>query len=207
MFTGLRRIFALSMGNHMESCREDVKKIQNILMKLKINCTGVYDCNPQEEILKFVENKNFQLNDLLIIHYSGHGEMVGRKIKDKIELISTWLTADMKYNYSMEIDAILSNLKCRILLISDSCYSGRFGDFYIGKQKFLYIGSSTIANRSTEYLFHGEKKTGVLVNLFEYILLKEKIQNLSFDSLKEYIEKFFKEKKIKIKPTIKYLNE
>jgi hypothetical protein len=206
MFQKLGKIFAISMGNHMNSCREDVKKMQSILAKLKINCIGIYDCNPQEEILKFTRNIVFHTNDLLIVHYSGHGDVVGKKIKNKIELISTWKTAEMKNNYSVDIDNILSNLNCRVLLISDSCYSGRFGDFYTGKQRFLFIGSSTIANRSSEYLFKGEEKTGVLVNFFEYILSKEKPKSLSIKIIKNHVEQFFKEKKIQISPTVKYLN-
>jgi hypothetical protein len=28
----------------MNSCKEDLKKMQSILAKLKINCIGIYDC-------------------------------------------------------------------------------------------------------------------------------------------------------------------
>jgi hypothetical protein len=207
MFTGISQVHVLSMGNHLESCKEDVRKMEKIMNGMKIQCKTVYNCNPQNEIIKFSENKGLKPNDLLIIHYSGHGRVVGRKIINKVEMISTWLCGDEKiHNYSNDIDFILSKLNCRILLISDSCHSGKFGDFYSGKQPYLFIGSSSIINQSTDYSFSNENKSGALVNLFEYILKRIEIKKLTFHLLNEYTQQFYKENNIKIKPVIKSKN-
>ena len=208
MFTNINKIFVLSMGNHLDSCREDVKKLK-VLLKNKGDFVEIYDCNPQEEILRFIKNKKFEYNDLVIIHYSGHGRFVGRQINGKMEMISTWLHANEKtHSYSNDIDFILSSLNCRILLISDSCHSGKFGDFFTGKNPYIFIGSSSITNQSTEYLFkNNEKKTGALVNLFEYILIKiPRIDKLNLLLLQTHVKKFYEENKIKIKPVIKGKN-
>jgi len=210
MFKNINKIYTISIGNHLSSCKEDVKKMEKIMKQLKIECKTFYDCNPLYEIQKFIENKKLLLNDLLIIHYSGHGKIVGRKIENKVEMISTWLCSDEKtQNYSNDVDLFLSKLNCQILLISDSCHSGRFGDFYIGITPYVFIGSSSIINQSKEYSFTDDKKikSGALINLFEYILTKVKnIENLTFTHLEEYTNNFYKEYNIKIKPVLKSKN-
>ena len=97
MFSDVDKIFALSMGNHLESCREDVIRLEILCRKLNANYKSVLNCNPQKEILNFVANNHFSDKDLLIIHYSGHGKLVGKNtINGKMEMISTWICSDMK---------------------------------------------------------------------------------------------------------------
>jgi hypothetical protein len=210
MFERVNRIFCLSMGNHLESCKEDVRKMEKIMKSLKIPCISIYNCNPQIEIRAFLANRVLGTNDLLIIHYSGHGKVVGRKIGEKVEMISTWLCHDEKINnYSNDVDYILSRLNCRIILISDSCHSGKFGDYYVGKAPYIFIGSSSIVGQSNEYSFPNSSdklKSGALVNLFEYILLKIDIKKLTFPLLTEYTQQFYKEHSIKVKPILKSKN-
>ena len=111
MFSNVKRIFALLIGNHLESCREDVKRIKEIL---KIECHIVMNCNPHEELLKFI-NRELLESDLLIIYYSGHGKFLGKNINGKMQILSTWLNGDMsKHIFSSDIEIILSNLKCQI---------------------------------------------------------------------------------------------
>lgn len=206
MFLGIKRVFALLIANHIESCKEDVKNMANLLKNINIKTKEEYDCNPQTVLLNFIKGKDFCSDDLLIIHYSGHGRIVGRQINDKMEMISTWLSGDGKSNiFSNDIDFILSNVNCRILLISDSCHSGRFGDFYTGKFPYIFIGSSSITNLSKDYSFNKEKKTGILINLFEYILEKQDITELTFPLLQKYAIDFYQKYMIKTKPTLKYI--
>lgn len=201
LFADVGRIFVLSMGNHLESCREDVRKLYNIFNKLKITSyLFIFDCNPKEQLMKYVQDKTFTEKDLLIVHYSGHGKLVGKQINGKMEMLSTWLSYDMKTNIcSNDIDIILSYLRCKIFLLSDSCHSGRFGDFYTAFH-MLFIGSSSLTDQSKDF-----NKTGVLVNLLAFILSKTDLQYLTFSSLQNDIKEFYTENKIIIKPVLKYI--
>lgn len=203
MFSDIDKIFAISMGNHLESCKEDVIRLEILCRKLNANYEGVFNCNPQKDILNFIVNKNFSNKDLLIIHYSGHGKLVGKNINGKMEMISTWISNDMKtLNYSNDIDNILSNIKCKILLISDSCHSGRFADFYTG-ENLIFMGSSTVTNQSKEYSIDNKKKCGILINILEYIFVQISLQELTFPLLEEFIREFCIKNKIKIRPIVK----
>jgi len=207
MLKDVKNVNALLMGNHMESCKEDVLRMTNLLNKFNVNIEKKFDCYPKKEILKFIKNKKFQKTDLLYIQYSGHGEIVGRKINGKIEMVSCWVNPDGSKCSGDEIDFILSTLNCKIILVSDSCHSGNFGNFYKGNNPYLFIGSSSIINKSGEYLI-GPSKVGILVSFFEYIFSQiQTINDINFVFIEENIKKFFIKNKIKIKPVIKKYNE
>ena len=144
MFGKLKNKFGFLIGNHLESCKEDISRMTLFLEKRGFICEKFFDCYPEEELLKFINKNNFNKNDLLYIHFSGHGKVIGKKINNKIEMISTWVNPDYTDCYSYNIDNILSSLNCKIILISDSCHSGNFGNFFIGNNSYLFIGSSSI---------------------------------------------------------------
>lgn len=203
MFSDVQNIFGISLGNHLESCREDVLRFEKLFQKIDANYLCLFNCNPQKEILNFLRDKQLLEKDLLIIHYSGHGKLIGKNINGKMEMISTWLCNNNKtYNFSNDIDHILSSLNCKILLISDSCHSGRFGDHYTGKN-LIFVGSSTVTNRSKEYSIHGKEKSGILVNILEYMCEKSPFSELTFSNMEEFTKEFCRENKIKIRPILK----
>ena len=201
MFKDVKKIYSLLIGNHLESCKKDVEIFEKILKKYNSFIKISFDCNPQNEIVDFLKNKKLEKDDLLIIHYSGHGERIGKRINNKMEMISTWLNSDETHTYSFNIDKILSNLNCKIILSSDSCYSGNFGKFYNGNGPFIFIGSSNFFKESDEYKFEG-KYSGALVNLFKYILSKKSLYELDEQNLKELTKNFYNINKIRLKPVI-----
>ena len=203
MFSDVENIFGISLGNHLESCREDVLRFEKLFHKIDAKYLCLFNCNPQKEIEIFIQDKQLCEKDLLIIHYSGHGKLIGKTINGKMEMISTWLCNDNKtYNFSDDIDHVLSKLPCKILLISDSCHSGRFGDFYTGKN-MTFIGSSSITNQSKEYLLEGRTKCGILINILEYTLERILFHEITFSSMEEFIREFCKKHRIKIRPILK----
>jgi hypothetical protein len=202
MLGNYEKIFVISMGNHLQSCMEDVDRLRNLLNGDKVIFVSKFNCNPQEEILNFLKNNIISSKDLLIVHYSGHGRLLGKIINGKMEMISTWLCGNMKsYNYSYDIDLILSNLTCKILLISDSCHSGRFGDFYTGNN-LIFIGASSITNQSKEYSFNNKNKSGIIINILETINL-DKLDPLT---LQKHIQEFCKKHNMKIQPVFKEIS-
>lgn len=213
MFQNIKNFHALLMGNSLESCREDVRRMEKILKNMKIFPKICFDCYPQQEILNFLEKTKIEENDLLLIQFSGHGKIVGKSINGKVEILSSWVNPDNKNCLSINIDKILSKVKCKIILISDSCHSGNFGNFYEGKYPFFFIGSSSIIRTSTEYNIKSNKKSGVLVAFFEYIFSKinsiEELKNfkeLNGDMFKKECDLFFKKYKIHKTPVIKEIN-
>ena len=210
-------IYTLLMGNSLDSCIEDIKLMEDILNKL-YNSTPKYiikpcfNCYPQRELIIFLNKYShlFKKEDTLYIHYSGHGEVVGKRINNKLEMISTWVNPDNTHTYSNIIDKIWSRVNCQIILVSDSCHSGEFGKFYTGDAPYLFIGSSSIIDRSYEYIIYHSKKTGCLVGLFEYIIKNKSIDlfngnPIDIKQLKSITRNFFKRNKIKVKPIIKYM--
>ena len=198
------KIYALIMGNFLKSCKEDVSRLKNFLDKYNSKVVTCTDCFPQKEILKFLHENKISEKDLFLIHFSGHGKNIGRKINGKMQMLSTWVNPDESLVSSFNIDKILSNLECKILLTSDSCHSGKFGDFFTGKYPFIFIGSSSIIEISKEYNIGSKEKTGVLVCLLEFIF--DKLQNITFDELLKISKEFFKKNNIKKNPVIKIKN-
>lgn len=206
MFPQIGKIYALVMGNSMESCKEDVKRMTMLLSKYNGNIKTRIDCNTYNEIVYFCNSNIFNENDLLIIHYSGHGKNIGKKINNKMEILSAWVNNDKSLTCSYSIDIILSKVNCSKILISDSCHSGNFSNFYKGSFPLLFIGSSSIVSLSNEYTIFHKEKTGVLVCLWEYILSKKSLQELTLSDFKETTNYFFNQHKVRVKPVIKTYN-
>jgi len=205
-------IYALLMGNSLESCKEDVKRMENILKEFHSVIEINYDCHPMEVMSKFIKKYStyFDSDDILYIHYSGHGRVIGKRIKGKLEMISTWVSSDDRLTYSYQVDRILSNIKCRIILVSDSCHSGNFGNFYSGKSPYLFIGSSSVINTSTNYKFRrSHTKSGILVCLFEYAALFGDLniifQDMDVNKLEDMTFEFLQKHRLKIKPVIQLI--
>lgn len=187
---------ALLMGNELDSAKEDVYRMGKLLGSYTKNIKVCIDCYPLKELQSFCKQE-IKEKDLLIIYYSGHGQRLGKKIKGKMELISTWINPDGSYCYSDTIDKILSKINCQIILLSDSCYSGNFTNHYIGSFPLLFIGSSSVISISKEYNFKNKKTSGTLICLFEEFSLTD------ICLFEEVPIKFLKRNKIKIRPVIK----
>lgn len=215
MFNNFDKIYALLIGNDLalnkslglDTCDEDIKRITNLLPKNKTYLQIYRNCNPKDALNKFLESvgkANLISTDVLYIYYSGHGDVVGKKINGKIVLLSSWIYEKI-HIYSDEIDAILSTVPCKILLASDSCHSGEFGKFYTGKSSYLFIGSSSIVNKSKEsFKIKNLNPAGILTCLFENMQLNP------FDNPQEFekaVYDFFTKYRIKILPIIKRINE
>lgn len=210
------RLFILSIGNHLDSCRNDVKLLYKCfqLHTEKLYFCGVVDCDPYSILINFIKDKDFESSDLLIIHYSGHGKNIGIKI-DKMYMMSTWISDQNKHTISYNIDKLLSDLKCKIFLISDSCHSGTFGDWYTGKSAFIFLGSSNIVSLSTEYNLSIKStqsnlsktiKNGILLLFLENLLLNHKLNNITKEIFSKELEIFYITHKIKIKYILKFKN-
>lgn len=212
MFVNVERIFVLLMGNELSSCKEDVTRIKALLEKyfshLSLLITIKIDIFPREEIINFITKLPADLNhrDLIYIHYSGHAISIGKKINNKVDIITAWKSPTGLLTYSNDIDTILSFLNCRILLISDSCYSGGFGKYFQGKNPFCFIGSSSLINLSREYSITNANKAGAIVNFLESCFSEYKLEEISISLLAKEINKFFKKYKIRHTPVIRYFN-
>ena len=206
MFGNILNKYALLMGNHLESCKEDVKRLDILLTKKGFNCESIFDCNPEKELVSFLNRYKFTEDDLVYIHFSGHGQVFGKKINNKMEMISTWIDQNFTDCYSYNIDKILSSLICKFILISDSCHSGNFGNFYTGIYPSLFISSSSIIQKSGEYKIGYVKNAGAITCFLEFILRKINIEDLDKTFLNENLKFFYKKYKIKSNPVVKYKN-
>ena len=97
--------------------KEDVIRMNKLLTKNGFICETKTDCYPQKELLLFLRNKDF--DDLIYIHFSGHGNNVGRKIQNRVEMLSSWVNPNNTECYSNDIDKILftqdNSLNCERL--------------------------------------------------------------------------------------------
>ena len=141
------------MGNSLDSCRNDINTLKNIFNSDIENIIHSFtDCYPEKEIKIFLKENKIQEDDIVLVYFSGHGKLIGKRVKNKMEMVSTWVNPDGSYVYSFIIDYILSQISCkRIVLISDSCHSSGFGKYYTGKSPYIFIGSSSIISTSNEY--------------------------------------------------------
>lgn len=211
MFPKIGKIYGLLMGNSLDSCKRDVTKLRSLIKFDHVK--ECFDCDTKIELdnlLKYPYNQN----DLVIIQYSGHGRIVGKRINGKIEMLSSWVNShnkkererDLSITTSDYVDNILNKISCSKILISDSCHSGNFTNFYKSKFPLFFIGSSSIINVSTEYIFASKEKIGVLVALFDDIFSIKEIHDLSLSYLEKYIDIFYRSHKIRVKPVIKCYN-
>lgn len=206
MFKNVENIYALLIGNSLESCRNDVKRMKKLLNRYNYTVICSTDSYPEKELLKFLETYGDKLtaNDLFYLHYSGHGKLTGQIINGKMEMVSGWVNPDQSLVYSWTINRILSDFPCQILLVSDSCHSGGNGDFYTGDSPYVFIGSSSLIEISKEYSARGEK-TGILTPLLERILAGNSLNTTTTDELLKMARFFFK-RCGKNKPVIKFKN-
>ena len=193
--SGYRRKKALIMCNNMKSCQEDVSRLGNILQNYNFEIDKRIACYPKREIEKFLKSDNLgqQLGkeDLLYIHYSGHGIKRGKRIDNEYRLISSWINPNGSVTCSTEIDSILSKLSCKIVLTTDSCYSETFGDYFTGNS-LIFVGTSKISVKSKTYILNGEEAHGSLVYLFEHLLKLG--QDIDISNIKN--SSFFKQNNI-----------
>lgn len=200
------KIYCLLMGNSLQSCKNDTIHMEKIFKCYNSDIEIFTDCFPKKQILDFLNSKKITSKDILLIHFSGHGRLIYKNINNKLQPISNWVNPDNSLVYSYEIDHILSNLNCKIILISDSCHSEKFGELYYGKTPFLFIGSSKINDVSTEYSNFSKEKTGIIVCLLKYIHQNHSLNNLTYSKMMNLINNFFKKKYLKSKPVIKIVN-
>lgn len=200
MFTDrkYKRKFALLMCNNLKGCQEDIIRLDKMLYDFE-KVKKIY-CYPKKEIENFLLNNNFEENDLLYIHYSGHGVKRGKKVNGSVKILTAWLNPDKSVTTSNEIDAMLSKLKCDIILTTDCCHSSTFGDFYTGNSPYTFIGTSSLNTISKTYLVNGAL-LGSLVSLFEH-LIDSNIE-INIANLKQSYKKFFKERNMQSELIIK----
>lgn len=190
--------YFLLMGNHLDSCKEDITRLKNIFKKSYF----FIDCYPLKVLSLYLNKIN--KDDVLFIYFSGHGKIIGKRIDYKMRLLSSWINPDYSYIDSYTIDKILSNINCKkIFLVSDTCHSGNFGDFYTGESPLIFIGSSDIIHKSYEYKSDNKTPVGILVYLFEKYY--KEILYLNIDIL-PLVDKIYKEYKITKNPIVKTFN-
>ena len=163
---------ALLMCNNMKSCEEDIVRLEKILADYNFEISKSIACYPKREIQNFLKKESLEQEDLLYIHYSGHGIKRGQKLNNEYKLVSAWINPNSSATCSIEIDKILSNLSCKIILTTDSCHSSTFGDSFIrnSTNSLTFIGTSNINTKSKTYILNDEPAHGSLVYLFEHLL-------------------------------------
>jgi len=207
MFSNVKNIYVLLIGNSLKSCKNDIDIVEKLLKDDAIFIQKYKDVNILKTLSIFFKDLILNKDDLLIIHYSGHGEMLGKKINGKIDIISTWKNMDGTHVYSSNIDKILSKLDCHIFLLSDSCHSGYFGKYFIGKSPFLFIGSSKGVFPSTQYRKkHTNVYFGALTYIMEYIINNNKFKSINLNEFINLSNKMFRKYKFKSLPVIKSFN-
>jgi len=201
MFNIKEKKYGLILSNELKGCIEDIRRLNEILKSHNFNVIkNMANCYPKNEILNFINQYELKENDLLYIHYSGHGEKRGIKIKNKCDILSCWINPNNSITSSYEIDILLSKIKCKIILSSDCCYTETFGDYYVGKSPFTFVGTSTINNFSLSYPINNKPMAGALICLIENLL--ENGKEINIKNLKNY-KTFFKDNNIKQKLIIK----
>lgn len=182
---------ALLMCNNLASCKEDLVRLEKILIGYDFTVCKKINCYPKIEIKRFL--KNVEKEDLIYIHYSGHGIKRGKMISGKYKIISSWENPNGSFTTSNEIDELLSTRCEKIIITTDSCNSEAFTDFYTGNN-LIFIGTSKINMASKTYSINGEAVHGSLVHLFEY-LIKNDIE-IDIENIKKFSVPFFKENKM-----------
>lgn len=179
MFKNNGKKYALLIGNTynntLTSCKKDIYILEKILKSENYTTRIVCDCYPEKEITKFIQNIKLEKEDLLFIHFSGHGKLYGRKINElvrtkkdgKVRLYSSWVNPDNTLFCSCDMKKILSciNIK-KIIIISDCCHSETFGD-YDGTSEFLFIGTTNISGIARSY----PQDLGAIAYIFNHFFL------------------------------------
>ena len=165
----------------------DIDQMKDILTK-KLGFEPIHieihiDIIPLNIINQFL--KNIKPNDLLFIFFADHGHIPSTSIKIPMDagLSSSWVNPDGTLCFSYYIDELLSkiNAKCKIILCSDTCYSGYFLSNYTGKNPIYFIGATDSITPSTNYSLNNDKKMGGLVIIFDYV--SSKTNDIDFNQL------------------------
>ena len=199
--TCYKRKKALIMCNNMKSCQEDIVRLEKILEGYNFEISKSIVCYPKREIQNFLKKESLEQEDLLYIHYSGHGIKRGQKLNNEYKLVSAWINPNGSATCSIEIDKILSKLSCKIILTTDSCHSSTFGDNFVknSTNSLTFIGTSNINMKSKTYIINGESAHGSLLYLFEDLI--KNASEIDISNIKS--SSFFKDNNIDTKLIIK----
>lgn len=185
---------------NLPSSLEDSKRMKNILIRLGFIDKNIHvetNCYPEKEIKKFLNI--CKKDDIILIYFSGHGNnLLGSiKLPQDIGLCSSWVNPDGTNLLSYYIDKLLSQIlfKCKIILISDTCYSGKFIEYYKSKNNIYFIGSSSSISQASSSKINKKNKSGNIVLLFEYLLDKN-TKDIIFNNILKDSENFRKNNKI-----------
>ena len=211
MFTSEGKKRALIIGNAYDdqlsqknkikpllSCNEDVDRLNNLLLSLGFAKKHIHirkNVSPKKYVEHFI--KRTKPGDLLFIHFSGHGEGVGKIENKTVKLVSGWLNPDTTLYLSSDLEKKISNLEnSKIIISSDSCFSGRFfNNFQNLNNEIYFIGSSNSLSKSNAYTVEGKNKSGSLILLYEYIYQKSSF-NINFNEFIKLKDQFIEETKI-----------
>ena len=216
------------MGHHIYviilcggvSFLKDVNRLEKIIKTLQNNNVEyeIYtNCNYYTVLLNFIDKHEISSDDILWIYFTGHGKILGKRINGNVKMISTWIynnsNNDECYVYSYKIDSLLTGVDANIVLMSDSCHSGGFTNFYTGSSPLIFVGSSSIIHTSINV------SDGILVNLLEsYIIpnvssyMKYEVigcgifMNIFMKEFSDALNIYSKKNNILSKPIIKYYN-
>jgi len=179
MFKHSGRKIALLIGNTYKNNSEwvnipsdkDVEKFSELLSSLNFKVTSKIDVKIIPTLKKFL--KTCKEDDLILIYFSGHGEKpcTSMHLPREIGLCSTWINPKGTSVFSYWIDKLLSDVdfKCKLILLSDSCHSGQFLEYYYGINHIQFIGSSSSMTKSFNHTIKN-KKYGALTHLFTYLI-------------------------------------
>jgi len=209
MFSKSGRKIGLLIGNtyitnpdiRSVPARDDVVEFKKLLIdRLGFKTKNIY-ISIDNKIIPIIKDflKKCKENDLVLIYYSGHGKSLRSSIylPKNVGLCSSWVDPDNTTVFSYHIDQLLSeiNIKCKLILLSDSCYSGEFLRYYNGNNPVHFIGSSSSITKSSSHIINGEKKLGGLVYLFDYLTQKYG-DNIIFDNIINNTKEFRKSNRI-----------
>lgn len=174
--------------HYLKYSKEDIIRTEKLLLnKLqfkKENIKKYIDVNIQDILENFI--KTIQNGDLIFIYFSGHGDSLVKSthLPKEIGLLSSWINIDETLFLSYHVDKMLSDIKkdCKIIICSDSCYSGKFIDYYEGKNTIYFLGA-TKSSKTSSYKVLDKNKSGGLIILLEYLL--ENKTDIDFDTILE----------------------
>jgi hypothetical protein len=172
----------------LPSCLEDASILNKIFKELTFHrITVKNDVSSKKYLEKLF--KNSQKDDLLFIHFSGHGETGGIVKKGQLRMISSWLNPDLSLFTGLELQDMIEKTQCQnIIISSDCCYAGRMFKDYTTDKNLIYICSSSGITRATSWNIDGGKRSGSLSLVYDYIFKKD--SNPTFDRFQELAKDF-----------------
>lgn len=176
----------------LPSCKEDRVIMEKILDDLGFKQRIIHN----RKLDKYVKHilKRANRDDLVFIHFSGHGEKGGIVTKGQVHLISSWLNPDKTLFLSTQLEELINQSLCEnIIISSDCCYSGRFFNDYKSNKNIIFISSSSGISKSSAYSLNDENKSGSLSLLYKTISLEK---NPTFEEFKQNVDGFIEKYKI-----------